>query len=601
MGNILEKLTARLSRGGIRSAMFASFTISALLAVVLTSVTLYVRFSAQLDAAIEEENQMLVEQVNQSLSTYLRDMIRLSDSICYNVVKNTDLDREPVSEEMRLLYNTYSDYVENMVLFTGDGQVVATAPAARVRADAEITSAPWFTSAMERTENLHFGIPAVQTLFEDAGHNYKRVVSLSCAVELTQGGDTQLGVLLIDLKYSALAALFQNVKLSGSGYVYLVAGDGTLIYHPDRPLIASGLVAESSLEDAGRPDGIYTEEWNGGRRSVIVRAVGYTGWKVVGVVDQPRFTFGSGSDLLFVVAIFCAYFELVILLNVFLSKRLTGPIQKLKESVSWVKEGPGAPPIYVGGSSETRELGTAIQGMVDRIQQLADDIVREHEQKVKSERNALQAQINPHFLYNTLDIIVWMIENGQREDAVRAVTALARFFRVSLSKGRNIIPVRDELEHVRNYLLIQEMRYKNKFRYVIDCQPEAADLSTIKLVVQPIVENAIYHSMDFMDGDGLIEIRAGTQDGLLTITVSDNGLGMPPEVVEGLLSQEPRPEASRRESGRKGSGIGLRNVQERIRLYFGPDYGVSIQSEPDEGTVVTLQMPAVPYGEMEDT
>ena len=601
MGNILEKLTARLSRGGIRSAMFASFTISALLAVVLTSDTLYVRFSAQVDAAIEEENQMLVEQVNQSLSTYLRDMIRLSDSICYNVVKNTDLDREPVSEEMRLLYNTYSDYVENMVLFTGDGQVVATAPAARVRADAEITSAPWFTSAMERTENLHFGIPAVQTLFEDAGHNYKRVVSLSCAVELTQGGDTQLGVLLIDLKYSALAALFQNVKLSGSGYVYLVAGDGTLIYHPDRPLIASGLVAESSLEAAGRPDGIYTEEWNGGRRSVIVRAVGYTGWKVVGVVDQPRFTFGSGSDLLFVVAIFCAYFELVILLNVFLSKRLTGPIQKLKESVSWVKEGPGAPPIYVGGSSETRELGTAIQGMVDRIQQLADDIVREHEQKVKSERNALQAQINPHFLYNTLDIIVWMIENGQREDAVRAVTALARFFRVSLSKGRNIIPVRDELEHVRNYLLIQEMRYKNKFRYVIDCQPEAADLSTIKLVVQPIVENAIYHSMDFMDGDGLIEIRAGTQDGLLTITVSDNGLGMPPEVVEGLLSQEPRPEASRRESGRKGSGIGLRNVQERIRLYFGPDYGVSIQSEPDEGTVVTLQMPAVPYGEMEDT
>ena len=601
MGNILEKLTARLSRGGIRSAMFASFTISALLAVVLTSVTLYVRFSAQLDAAIEEENQMLVEQVNQSLSTYLRDMIRLSDSICYNVVKNTDLDREPVSEEMRLLYNTYSDYVENMVLFTGDGQVVATAPAARVRADAEITSAPWFTSAMERTENLHFGIPAVQTLSEYPGHNYKRVVSLSCAVELTQGGDTQLGVLLIDLKYSALAALFQNVKLSGSGYVYLVAGDGTLIYHPDRPLIASGLVAESSLEAAGRPDGIYTEEWNGGRRSVIVRAVGYTGWKVVGVVDQPRFTFGSGSDLLFVVAIFCAYFELVILLNVFLSKRLTGPIQKLKESVSWVKEGPGAPPIYVGGSSETRELGTAIQGMVDRIQQLADDIVREHEQKVKSERNALQAQINPHFLYNTLDIIVWMIENGQREDAVRAVTALARFFRVSLSKGRNIIPVRDELEHVRNYLLIQEMRYKNKFRYVIDCQPEAADLSTIKLVVQPIVENAIYHSMDFMDGDGLIEIRAGTQDGLLTITVSDNGLGMPPEVVEGLLSQEPRPEASRRESGRKGSGIGLRNVQERIRLYFGLDYGVSIQSEPDEGTVVTLQMPAVPYGEMEDT
>ena len=600
MGELMERCSARLARGSIRYAMFASFTVSALLAVALTGVTLYVRFSAQLSAAIREENQMLVEQVNQSLSTYLRDMIRLSDSICYNVVKNTDLDQRPVSEEMRLLYNTYSDYVENMVLFTGDGQVVATAPAARVRPDAEITGAPWFTSAMARTENLHFGVPAIQTLFEDAGHNYKWVVSLSCAVELTQGGDTQLGVLLIDLKYSALTALFQSVKLSGSGYLYLTAGDGALIYHPERPLIASGLVHESNLDAAGRPDGIYTETWEGRRRSVIVQAVGYTGWKVVGVVEQPRFTFGSGSDLLFVAVIFCAYLELVILLNVFLSKRLTGPIQKLKASVSRVKEGPEAPPIYVGGSSETRELGTAIQGMVDRIRQLADDIVREHEEKVKSERNALQAQINPHFLYNTLDIIVWMIENGQREEAVRAVTALARFFRVSLSSGRNIIPVRDELEHVRSYLLIQEMRYKNKFRYSIDCQPEAQGLSTIKLVVQPIVENAIYHSMDFMDGDGRIDIRAEVQDGRLTITVSDNGLGMPPQVVARLLSAEPPGDPPRRERGRKGSGIGLRNVQERIRLYFGPEYGVSIQSEPDEGTTVTLRMPAVPYGEMED-
>ena len=600
MGELMERCSARLARGSIRYAMFASFTVSALLAVALTGVTLYVRFSAQLSAAIREENQMLVEQVNQSLSTYLRDMIRLSDSICYNVVKNTDLDQRPVSEEMRLLYNTYSDYVENMVLFTGDGQVVATAPAARVRPDAEITGAPWFTSAMARTENLHFGVPAIQTLFEDAGHNYKWVVSLSCAVELTQGGDTQLGVLLIDLKYTALTALFQSVKLSGSGYLYLTAGDGALIYHPERPLIASGLVHESNLDAAGRPDGIYTETWEGRRRSVIVQAVGYTGWKVVGVVDQPRFTFGSGSDLLFVAVIFCAYLELVILLNVFLSKRLTGPIQKLKASVSRVKEGPEAPPIYVGGSSETRELGTAIQGMVDRIRQLADGIVREHEEKVKSERNALQAQINPHFLYNTLDIIVWMIENGQREEAVRAVTALARFFRVSLSSGRNIIPVRDELEHVRSYLLIQEMRYKNKFRYSIDCQPEAQGLSTIKLVVQPIVENAIYHSMDFMDGDGRIDIRAEVQDGRLTITVSDNGLGMPPQVVARLLSAEPPGDAPRRERGRKGSGIGLRNVQERIRLYFGPEYGVSIQSEPDEGTTVTLRMPAVPYGEMED-
>ena len=599
MGEMSKRLQGRFSRGSIRYVMFASFTISALVAVLLTCLTLYARFSKQMDDAIQEENQILVSQVNQSLSTYLRDMIRLSDSICYNVVKNTDLEREGVGEEIRLLYDTYSDYVENVALFTRTGELLATAPAAKVKDGIDVTGEEWFTSAMAQTENLHFGVPAIQTLFVDAENNYKWVVSLSCAVELTQGGGAQLGVLLIDLKYSALTALFQSVKFSGSGYVYLVDGTGNLIYHPERTLIATGRVRENSLQTAARSDGIYTEVWEGARRSVIVQSVGYTGWKVVGVVERPGFTMSLQQTLPFLVVIICAYVELLILMNVLLSRKITEPLRRLRESVGQVEEGAERPPIYVGGTAETRELGTAIQTMVDRMRQLTADMVREHEQKQKSELNALQAQINPHFLYNTLDIIVWMIENGQREDAIRVVTALARFFRISLSKGRNIIPVRDELEHVRNYLLIQEMRYKNKFRYQITCPEACANLTTIKLVVQPIVENAIYHSMDFMDGDGLIDIRADTDGRDLTVTVSDNGLGMPPDVVERLLTASPQPGAQT--GGKRGSGIGLRNVQERIRLYFGSEYGVTIQSEPDEGTVVTLHLPAVPYGEMEDT
>lgn len=599
MGEMTKRLQVRFSRGSIRYVMFASFTVSALVAVLLTCLTLYARFSRQMDDAIQQENQILVSQVNQSLSTYLRDMIRLSDSICYNVVKNTDLEREGVGDEIRLLYDTYSDYVENVALFTESGELVATAPAAKVKAGVDVTGEEWFTAAMSQTENLHFGVPTVQNLFADTAGNYKWVISLSCAVELTRGGGTQLGVLLMDLKYSALTALFQSVKLSGSGYVYLVDGAGNLIYHPERTLIATGRVRENSIQAAARADGIYVEEWEGSRRSVIVQSVGYTGWKVVGVVERPGFTMSLQQTLPFLVVIICAYVELLILMNVLLSRKITEPLRRLRESVGEVEEGAERPTIYVGGTAETRELGTAIQNMVDRLRQLTADIVREHEAKQKSELNALQAQINPHFLYNTLDIIVWMIENGQREDAIRVVTALARFFRISLSKGRNIIPVRDELEHVRNYLLIQEMRYKNKFHHQITCPEEAANLTTIKLVVQPIVENAIYHSMDFMDGDGLIDIRAEVDGKDLTITVSDNGLGMPPDVVERLLTASPQPGAQT--GSKRGSGIGLRNVQERIRLYFGAEYGVTIQSEPDEGTVVKLHLPAVPYGEMEDT
>mgnify|MGYP000077425446 CR=1 FL=1 len=203
----------------------------------------------------------------------------------------------------------------------------------------------------------------------------------------------------------------------------------------------------------------------------------------------------------------------------------------------------------------------------------------------------LQSQINPHFLYNTLDIIVWMIENEKQADAVKVVTALARFFRISLSRGKSIIPVRDELEHVRNYLMIQHMRFKNRFTYEIEADEDVMELASVKLILQPLVENAVYHGMEFMDGDGEIRIRVYRDGEDLYMKVSDNGLGMTKEQVKGMFTDKPHVKSG------SGSGIGVRNVNERIRLYFGQEYGLSIESELDEGTVVTIHMRAVPYAE----
>ncbi|HWQ57993.1 MAG TPA: ATP-binding protein, partial [Clostridia bacterium] len=155
------------------------------------------------------------------------------------------------------------------------------------------------------------------------------------------------------------------------------------------------------------------------------------------------------------------------------------------------------------------------------------------------------------------------------------------------SRGRSFIPVRDELEHTRNYLTIQQMRYKDKFTYSIDAPEETLDLAVIKLVVQPIVENAIYHSMDFMDGEGEICVTVRVEEGDLYISVADNGIGMPKELVDRLLVEH-FPIS-------KGSGVGLKNVNERIKLYAGDAYGVIIESELDVGTTITLRLPATPY------
>ena len=257
-----------------------------------------------------------------------------------------------------------------------------------------------------------------------------------------------------------------------------------------------------------------------------------------------------------------------------------------------LEEGNLDAPVYTGGSYEIKHLGKSIGDMAAQIRLLMNDIVTEHEAKRKQEFDTLQSQINPHFLYNTLDIIVWMIENEQKAEAVKVVTALARFFRISLSKGKSIITVRDELEHVRNYLMIQHMRFKNKFSYTIEAEDEVTELASLKLMLQPLVENAIYHGMEFMDGDGEIVLRAWKEGDELYFEVRDNGLGMTKEQVENLFSSASHAVST------KGSGIGVKNVNERIKLYFGEEYGLTIESEPDEGTAIRIHLPAVPYSEV---
>ena len=275
--------------------------------------------------------------------------------------------------------------------------------------------------------------------------------------------------------------------------------------------------------------------------------------------------------------------------NVLVSSRIATPIQKLEKSVKELEEeGNLAREIYIGGSYEIESLGHSIQSMVNQMRKLMDDIVVEQEAKRKSELDALQSQINPHFLYNTLDSIVWMVESERYEEAITMVTSLANLFRISLSKGRNIIPIRSELEHAQNYLSIQKLRYKNRFTVEMDIQPEILDCSTIKLIVQPLLENAIYYGTE--DGDGEITVKGYVKDKDIYIEVSDDGLGMPPETVELLLTDNNRVR-------KKGSGIGLINVHQRIQLYFGAAYGLTIESEPDEGTTIRIHLPMVPYTE----
>lgn len=590
---IMRRIGIRYSNGGIRYIMFMSFTLSTVLAAVLTGFSFYGRFSDQLEVIVQEENQSLIAQVNRTVDSYLRSIMKLSDSLYYSVIKNADLSDASVTDKALLLYETYKDSVENIALLSSEGELLISAPAARLKEQSEAATQEWFANAMEKTENIHFTTPHVQNLFIKSEDQYKWVVSVSRAVEITQGRNTTQGVLLTDLRYDSIEQLFSQISMGNYGYIYLIDSSGRLIYHPEIQLIDAGQRVENNLVAAGYTDGNYEEVFNGETRIVTVKTVGYTGWKIVGVTPQQGISLNSLKNRLFFFFLTALFILILTLLNTYITAKITEPIQQLEKSVNELERGVLKAEIYQGGSYEIRHLGRSIQRMAKQIQNLMDDIVQEHESKRKSELDTLQAQINPHFLYNTLDIIVWMIENERKTEAVKVVTALARFFRISLSKGKNIITVDKEIEHVRNYLMIQEMRYKNRFTYEITAMPQVLELASLKLILQPIVENAIYHGMEFMDGDGEIKINAFCQDEDLYFSIEDNGLGMPPEVVEGLLNQEAAPAS-------KGSGVGIKNVHQRIQLYFGESYGLIIESEPDEGTKVTVHLPAIPYEDMKE-
>ncbi|WP_077610534.1 sensor histidine kinase [Clostridium sp. Marseille-P2415] len=576
----------------IRYTIFVYFTVTALAASLLITFSLYQRLSTQVGEMVQEENQSLINQVARSVESYLRTVMKLSDSLYYGAVKNADLSSESINNEITLLYDNNKDSVDNIALFSQSGSMVEAVPAARLKNSLDVTREEWFLNALEKTENQHFSYPHVQYVFENNENQYRWVVSLSRAVELTEGTSTTQGVLLVDLSYSSLEHLFDGVTTGKGGYVYLISNDGEILYHPKIQLIDSGRMQENNKIAAGYKDGNHREEFQGKTRIITVKSIGYTGWKVVGVTPKNVVSLNSIKTRLFIVFLITLILFILALINSYISSRITNPIKELEKSVGILEEGDLETPVSIGGSYEIQHLGNSIKNMAKQIRVLMDDIVAEHEAKRKQEFDTLQSQINPHFLYNTLDIIVWMIENEQKAEAVKVVTALARFFRISLSKGKSIITVRDELEHVRNYLMIQHMRFKNKFSYQIDAAEECMELTCLKLVLQPLVENAIYHGMEFMDGEGEIAINVWRTGEALYLTVKDNGLGMTEEQVSGLFSEQAHT------TSKKGSGIGVKNVNERIKLYFGEKYGLTIDSEPDEGTAITIHLPAVSYSTM---
>lgn len=276
-----------------------------------------------------------------------------------------------------------------------------------------------------------------------------------------------------------------------------------------------------------------------------------------------------------------------VIVTYLITANILRPVQVLYDAMQKVSDGDFSARADIHSKDEIETLGNGFNSMAENMQVLIHKI-KEDEQKMRRlDLRLLQEQINPHFLYNTLDTIVWLIEGNKADEAVNMVVTLSNFFRLVLSKGKEIISLREEERHISSYLEIQEMRYHDILEYEIQIEPELYDYQIPKLTLQPLVENALYHGIKYKREKGYIHISGKQIGDVLCLTVSDNGIGMDPEELAQLQKEIERP------CNETEKGFGLANVNERIRMYFGSEYGMRIMSEKGRGTTVEVTIPAM--------
>jgi len=266
----------------------------------------------------------------------------------------------------------------------------------------------------------------------------------------------------------------------------------------------------------------------------------------------------------------------------YISRSLMNPIEKLLKMSNKISEGDFSSRAELSSSDEFNDLAAGMNIMSEKIELLLEQSIEEQKQLQMMEHKMLQAQIKPHFLYNTLDAIIWAAEADNMTDVVTLVGSLSTFFRISLSHGIDYIPVEDEIEHVRNYLVIQQIRYSDVLSYEINVDEDIQNKKVLKLLLQPIVENALYHGIKNTRERGKIIVSIKKDGEKLRFTVTDNGIGMTKETLDELVHDVNR--------GNGEKGYGLYNVNRRLKLYYGLSEGIEVASEYKKGTKVSFAL-----------
>lgn len=392
-------------------------------------------------------------------------------------------------------------------------------------------------------------------------------------------GQRLLGWLLIDLDYSFVTKMLENIELWDEGRVYILDAKGDIIYGDSADRYQAQNLPEVYLRDKGS----FVKSWEGKKELVIFQTASLCHWKVIFAIPynilQKENIFIRNYTLILTVILF----TIAVYLAVLFSKKVSGPITLLCSSMREVEKGNLDITVKIWSMNEFNLLADSFNRMVKQIRVLMNNIYEGQKKRREAELNALQAQINPHFLYNTLDSLRWLAKIHHIQEISDIISALENLLRASISGKEDLIPIIQEFENVRNYLAIQLFRYGNNFTVEYHMDPSLKDYLTPRLILQPIVENAIYHGVAKVV-NGEIKISIYSEEETVCFEVVDNGPGIDEERIRLIM-------AGKIKNLHRFSGLGIKNVDERIKLYFGERYGVQIENHQPRGTRVIIRIP----------
>lgn len=575
----------------VRSALFAAISVMVLCAVVIV-VAISLRFTrtSVFDNAVVY-TRTIVRQTNQNIDSYIDYMDNIATMVSgsrdtqtflYNKDEETlqvSECRQRLVEQFRTILKSRSD-IRNIGLIQKDGNRLFNNGGQQKNAYLDLDTQAWYKNAITSNRSVLTSSHVQHVIRGERPW----VITVSRGVRNFTGSGNREGVVFIDLNYSAISELCDQNSIGSKGYVFLLDQDGNVVYHPQQQQLYNELQTENiDLVMNTDKETLMDGSGDNARIYTISRSE-KTGWTVVGCTNVAELLKDSKKARSIYVLVAAILVVVALILSNFIARNITRPLQQLRDSMARVQEGDfGAAEVEVTSRNEVGSLTRSFNVMTSRIQELMKQNIYEQQQKRKSELKALQSQINPHFLYNTLDSIIWMAEGKKNEEVVVMTASLARLLRQSISNEEEQVPIGQEVEYARSYLTIQKMRYKDKLEFQIQVDAQIMRVPIIKLVLQPLIENAIYHGLKYKEGKGLLIVRGYREGENAVLQIKDNGAGMDEQTLSHIFEKH--------KVNYRSNGVGVYNVQKRLQLYYGMDYGITYSSKQGEGTTASIVIP----------